>query len=341
MSSFKSVLITGGAGYVGSILTGKLVKENYDVKVVDSLVFGNDGISSLIDDKKIKFFNMDIRETNKLSSILNDIDCVIHLAAIVGEPLCKKVPIAAKQINEFATKNLVNICKRKNVKRFIFASTCSNYGSSLEIVDELSPVQPLSLYSECKVNSEKFILDNNTKNFETCILRFATAHGLSPRMRFDLLVQEFIRDAIVDKKITIFGADFWRPLIHVEDMANACISILNAPSKLVSGEIYNVGSDNENYTKKQLAEITKRSIQDTKIEINESKDDPRNYKVSFEKIKNKLKFQVTKSVENSVIEIIRETKSGNLDPRDSEFSNMSKLTEKIDSLHSYNFDENL
>ena len=160
-------------------------------------------------------------------------------------------------------------------------------------------------------------------------------------MRFDLLVQEFIRDAIVDKKITIFGADFWRPLIHVEDMANACISILNAPSKLVSGEIYNVGSDNENYTKKQLAEITKRSIQDTKIEINESKDDPRNYKVSFEKIKNKLKFQVTKSVENSVIEIIREIKSGNLDPRDSEFSNMSKLTEKIDSLHSYNFDENL
>ena len=341
MSSFKSVLITGGAGYVGSILTGKLVKENYDVKVVDSLVFGNDGISSLIDDKKIKFFNMDIRETNKLSSILNDIDCVIHLAAIVGEPLCKKVPIAAKQINEFATKNLVNICKRKNVKRFIFASTCSNYGSSLEIVDELSPVQPISLYSECKVNSEKFILDNNTKNFETCILRFATAHGLSPRMRFDLLVQEFIRDAIVDKKITIFGADFWRPLIHVEDMANACISILNAPSKLVSGEIYNVGSDNENYTKKQLAEITKRSIPDTKIEINESKDDPRNYKVSFEKIKNKLKFQVTKSVENSVIEIIREIKSGNLDPRDSEFSNMSKLTEKIDSLHSYNFDENL
>ena len=101
MSSFKSVLITGGAGYVGSILTGKLVKENYDVKVVDSLVFGNDGISSLIDDKKIKFFNMDIRETNKLSSILNDIDCVIHLAAIVGEPLCKKVPIAAKQINEY------------------------------------------------------------------------------------------------------------------------------------------------------------------------------------------------------------------------------------------------
>ena len=224
MRSLNSILITGGAGYVGSVLVRKLVSLGYDVKVIDSLVFGNDGISSLINEKKIEFFNLDIRETEKISSIIQNIDCVIHLAAIVGEPLCKKIPDAAKQINEFATKNLVNICKNKKVKRFIFASTCSNYGSSQNVVNELSPVMPLSLYSECKVNSEKFILDQNNDIFETCVLRFATAHGLSPRMRFDLLVQEFMRDAIVDKKISIFGADFWRPLVHVEDMADACIS---------------------------------------------------------------------------------------------------------------------
>ena len=341
MSSLNSILITGGAGYVGSVLVKKLVNLNYDVRVIDSLVFGNDGISSLINDGKIQFFNLDIRETEKISSVIQDVDCVVHLAAIVGEPLCKKIPDAAKQINEFATKNLINICKNNNVNRFIFASTCSNYGSSENIVNESSPVMPLSLYSECKVNSEKFILEKNDENFDTCILRFATAHGLSPRMRFDLLVQEFIRDAIVDKKISIFGADFWRPLVHVKDMADACISAINAQSELISGQIYNVGHDNENYTKIKLAEIIKEFITDVEIEIIESKKDPRNYKVSFEKIKNSLNFKPKFSVRDSVIEILENIESGKIDPRDSEFSNMSKLTEKINSLDSYNFDEKL
>ena len=341
MRSLNSVLITGGAGYVGSVLVRKLVSLGYDVKVIDSLVFGNDGILSLINDKKIEFFNLDIRETEKISSIIQNIDCVIHLAAIVGEPLCKKIPDAAKQINEFATKNLVNICKNKKVKRFIFASTCSNYGSSQNVVNESSPVMPLSLYSECKVNSEKFILDQNNDIFETCVLRFATAHGLSPRMRFDLLVQEFIRDAIVDKKISIFGADFWRPLVHVEDMADACISAIDASSKIISGQIYNVGNNKENYTKIKLAEIIKEFITDVEIEIIKSKKDPRNYKVSFEKIENSLNFEPKYTVRDSVIEILNDIQSGKIDPRDSEFSNMSKLTEKINALHNYNFDENL
>ena len=341
MTSFESVLITGGAGYVGSVLTNELVKKKIRVKVIDSLVFGDSGISTLIDSKEIEFFNIDIRQTDKISSILKNVDCVIHLAAIVGDPLCKKIPQSARQINEFATKNLVTLSKKQNVKRFVFASTCSNYGSSLETVDESSQIQPLSLYSECKVNSEKFILEQNDKTFETCILRFATAHGLSPRMRFDLLVQEFLRDAIIDKKISIFGADFWRPFVHVDDMANACILVLNAKSELVSGEIYNVGSTKENFTKKQLAEMIKEFIHDTEIEITESTNDLRNYKVSFEKIKKTLNFETKKTVKDSIIEILREIESGNIDPRASEFSNISKLTQKIDPIDDYHFDENL
>jgi len=341
MSSSKSVVITGGAGYVGSVLTKQLVQDNFNVKVIDSLVYGNDGISQLIENNSIEFFNLDIRHTEKIPEIIAGADCVIHLAAIVGEPLCKKIPNTAKQINETATMNLVNLCKKHNVKRFIFASTCSNYGSSLETVDESSPVNPLSLYSECKVNSEKFVLENNNNDFSTCVLRFATAHGLSPRMRFDLLVQEFLRDALIDKKISIFGKDFWRPLIHVEDMANACLKIVNSDSNKISGQIFNVGSDNENYTKKQLAEIIIEFIHDVQLEIIESKTDPRNYKVSFKKIKNSLNFDTTKSVRDSVNEILLKIKSGKLNPRDSEFSNMSKLTEKINSLKNYQFDENL
>ncbi len=341
MTSIQSILVTGGAGYVGSILTNELVKKNYDVKVVDSLVYGDAGISSLIDQNKIEFFNLDIRDSSKIASILKNVDCVIHLAAIVGEPLCKKIPEAAKQINEIATKNLVNLCKNNNVKRFIFASTCSNYGSSLNIVDESSPVKPLSLYSECKVNSEKYIIDNNSDKFQTCILRFATAHGLSPRMRFDLLVQEFLRDALVDKKISIFGEDFWRPLIHVDDMANACISVVDASSNIISGQIFNVGGSNENYTKKQLASIIQKHISDIKIEIVKSKTDPRNYKVSFDKINRILNFHSKKTVENSVVEILSKIEDGTVDPRQSEFSNMSKLTTEINALTNYQFDENL
>ena len=341
MTSIQSILVTGGAGYVGSILTNELVKKNYDVKVVDSLVYGDAGISSLIDQNKIEFFNLDIRDSSKIASILKNVDCVIHLAAIVGEPLCKKIPEAAKQINEIATKNLVNLCKNNNVKRFIFASTCSNYGSSLNIVDESSPVKPLSLYSECKVNSEKYIIDNNSDKFQTCILRFATAHGLSPRMRFDLLVQEFLHDALVDKKISIFGEDFWRPLIHVDDMASACISVVDASSITISGQIFNVGSSNENYTKKQLANIIQKHVSDIKIEIVKSKTDPRNYKVSFDKIKQILNFQPKRTVENSVVEILSKIEDGTVDPRQSEFSNMSKLTTEIDTLTNYQFDENL
>ena len=341
MTSIQSVLVTGGAGYVGSILTNELVKKNYDVKVVDSLVYGDAGISSLIDQNKIEFFNLDIRDSSKIASILKNVDCVIHLAAIVGEPLCKEIPEAAKQINEIATKNLVNLCKNNNVKRFIFASTCSNYGSSLNIVDESSPVKPLSLYSECKVNSEKYIIDNNSDKFQTCILRFATAHGLSPRMRFDLLVQEFLHDALVDKKISIFGEDFWRPLIHVDDMASACISVVDASSITISGQIFNVGSSNENYTKKQLANIIQKHVSDIKIEIVKSKTDPRNYKVSFDKIKRILNFQPKRTVENSVVEILSKIEDGTVDPRQSEFSNMSKLTTEIDTLTNYQFDENL
>ena len=341
MTSIQSILVTGGAGYVGSILTNELVKKNYDVKVVDSLVYGDAGISSLIDQNKIEFFNLDIRDSSKIASILKNVDCVIHLAAIVGEPLCKKIPEAAKQINEIATKNLVNLCKNNNVKRFIFASTCSNYGSSLNIVDESSPVKPLSLYSECKVNSEKYIIDNNSDKFQTCILRFATAHGLSPRMRFVLLVQEFLHDALVDKKISIFGEDFWRPLLHVDDMASACISVVDASSNSISGQIFNVGSSNENYTKKQLANIIQKHVSDIKIEIVKSKTDPRNYKVSFDKIKRILNFQPKRTVENSVVEILSKIEDGTVDPRQSEFSNMSKLTTEIDTLTNYQFDENL
>ena len=329
MNELKSILVTGGAGYIGSVLTHKLVELGYNVRIIDSLIYGKDGISDLISKNSVELIEKDIRDEKTLNEAVKEIDCVIHLAAIVGDPLCKKIPVAAKQINEDATKKLVTISKEHGVKRFIFASTCSNYGSASTIVDENSPIQSLSLYSTTKVNSENFILNTKNSSFEPCILRFATAHGLSPRMRFDLLLQEFLRDAILDKKIRIYGPNFWRPLAHVDDISNACIAALKSPSDIISGEIYNVGHTRENYTKKMLAEIIQEFVPSTEIEIIESKKDLRTYKVSFDKIKNNLKFISKKTIRDSISDILTEIEKGSLDPKASEFSNMSKLTERV------------
>jgi nucleoside-diphosphate-sugar epimerase len=329
MNELKSILVTGGAGYIGSVLTHKLVELGYNVRIIDSLIYGKDGISDLISKNSVELIEKDIRDEKILNEAVKEIDCVIHLAAIVGDPLCKKIPVAAKQINEDATKKLVTISKEHGVKRFIFASTCSNYGSASATVDENSQVQSLSLYSSTKVNSENFILNTKNSSFEPCILRFATAHGLSPRMRFDLLLQEFLRDAILDKKIRIYGPNFWRPLAHVDDISNACIAAIKSPSDIISGEIYNVGHTRENYTKIMLAEIIREFVPSTKIEIIESKKDLRTYKVSFDKIKNNLKFISKKTIRDSISGILTEIQKGSLDPKASEFSNMSKLTERV------------
>ena len=329
MNELKSILVTGGAGYIGSVLTHKLVELGYNVRIIDSLIYGKDGISDLISNNSVELIEKDIRDEKTLNKVVKEIDCVIHLAAIVGDPLCKKIPVAAKQINEDATKKLVVVSKKHGVKRFIFASTCSNYGSASTIVDENSPIQSLSLYSETKVNSENFILSTKDSSFEPCILRFATAHGLSPRMRFDLLLQEFLRDAILDKKIKIYGPNFWRPLAHVDDISNACITAIKSSKDVISGEIYNVGHTKENYTKKMLAEIIQKFVPSTEIEITESKTDLRTYKVSFDKIKNNLKFISKKTIRDGISDILTEIEKGSLDPKASEFSNMSKLTERV------------
>ena len=329
MDELKSILVTGGAGYIGSVLTHKLIESGYNVRIIDSLIYGKDGISDLISNNSVELIEKDIRDEKTLNDVVKEIDCVIHLAAIVGDPLCKKIPVAAKQINEDATKKLVIVSKNHGVKRFIFASTCSNYGSSSTTVDENSPIQSLSLYSTTKVNSENFILSTKDSSFEPSILRFATAHGLSPRMRFDLLLQEFLRDAILDKKIKIYGPNFWRPLAHVDDISNACITAIKSSKDVISGEIYNVGHTTENYTKKMLAEIIQEFVPLTEIEIIESKRDLRTYKVSFDKIKNNLKFISKKTIRNSISDILAEIKKGSLDPKASEFSNISKLTERV------------
>ena len=330
MSRFSNILVIGGAGYIGSVLTKKLVLSKYNVKVLDSLIFGRDGISDLLSNNSVNLFVGDIRNKKIISDVLKEVDCVVHLAAIVGDPLCSKIPKAARQINELATKHIIDSCKKSGVQRFIFASTCSNYGSALGTVNEDTPLESLSLYSETKVRSESYILDSKEENFEPCVLRFATAYGVSPRMRFDLLVQEFIRDALIDKKISIFGPNHWRPLVHVDDIASACITAIENSSN-ISGEVYNVGDNKQNYTKKGLAELVQKHIPSSTIEITETKQDLRSYKVSFDKIRNNLNFRVLRTVEDGILEILNQINNGTLNPQNSQFSNLSKAIERVEA----------
>jgi len=328
MNSISSVLVTGGAGYVGSRLITDLVNSDYKVRSLDAMFFNPDQDSEFFKNNSVEFVNGDIRNNELLESCLDGIDCVVHLGAITG-PLCDKSPAATRQINELATKKLVELCLKKDVKRLFFASTCSNYGSNLSIVNEQTPVNSLSLYSETKVNLESLILSSNNSNLATCVLRFSTVFGISPIMRFDLLLQELILNAIIHKKIQVFGPNFWRPLIHVNDASNACIKCIESSSELISGEIYNVGSNNQNFTKLDLAKLVQEYYPGIDIEVQEFKKDPRNYKVSFDKIQQKLGFITKNSVRDGVAEIVDGINNNTLIYKNSDFLTRAKLAEKI------------
>ena len=321
------VLVTGVAGYIGSVLTHKLLNKGFEVIGIDNLLYGGESLLSIYNHPNFKFYKKDIRNIETIVSLVNEVDAVIHLAAIVGDPACAKQPQLAISTNLDGSINLLKAANNSySVKNFIFASTCSNYGKmeGNSYVTEESPLKPVSLYAELKVKFEEIMLDGEYhKNFCPTALRFATAYGISPRMRFDLTVNEFTKDAALGRELTIFGEQFWRPYCNVEDIANACILVLESEPDKVYKNVFNVGDTRENYQKKMLAEELKKLIPDLKIKYVKKDEDPRDYKVSFEKIKNVLGFQITKTVPQGMEEIIRVIKDNIIsDPDNPRYSNI-------------------
>jgi nucleoside-diphosphate-sugar epimerase len=325
------VLITGGAGYAGAILTQQLLSEDLDIRVLDSLVFGSRGLLGVYGHPNFEFIKGDIRDENIVRRSMEHVDAVFHLAAIVGEPLCKIVPEAAFQINQEAVSRMLKVAKDMGVKRFIFASSCSAYGTSdaNKYADEDCALNPVSLYAETKVESEKMVMNANVGDFVTCVLRFATIYGVSPRMRLDLILHEFIRDAYVQKNLLIFGPDHWRPLVHIRDAAALYTKILTADPTAIGGQVFNVGNTEENYTKLALAKMVKERLPDTKIEVVQGKADIRNYRVCFDRAKEILGFQTRKTVRDGIEELVGALERGVLDPTDGEFTNLSTQTQQI------------
>jgi nucleoside-diphosphate-sugar epimerase len=322
----KKILVTGAAGYIGSVLVRQLLQKDYKVRGVDALFFGGESLLDIYNHPNFEFIKGDIRKTEIVNLMLDGITDVIHLAAIVGDPACSKQPELATQINWEASKFLFDRCNESGIQKFIFASTCSNYGKMEgdAFLNEESPLNPVSLYAELKVKFENYLLNSQINNhFSPTALRFSTVYGLSPRMRFDLTVNEFIRDVLINNKLEIFGEQFWRPYCHVEDLARSCVLVLESPVEKVRQNVFNVGDSSQNYQKKMIADEILKIIPDANITYVHKTEDPRDYRVDFSKIKNSLNFNITKKVPDGLKEIHDVLKNGIIsDPYSNKFKNV-------------------
>lgn len=303
----KRILVTGAAGYIGSVLVRQLLEKGYKVRGIDVLLFGGESLMSIYNHPNFEFVKGDLRDKEIVGKVLLDVDDVVHLAAIVGDPACSNQPDLANDINWKASKYLYDFCNEQTeIDHFIFASTCSNYGK-MEVDDflnEESELKPVSLYAELKVKFENYLLSNPIRDsFVPTALRFSTVYGLSPRMRFDLTVNEFIREVAFDKELLIFGEKFWRPYCHVEDLARSCVTVLEVETDKVKQNVFGVGDTQENYQKKMIADEILKIVPNANIKYVHKDEDPRDYRVDFTKIKEELGFQITKTVPNGLKEI--------------------------------------
>ena len=310
----KKVLVTGGAGYIGSVLVRILLDKGYSVRAVDSLKFGGDALYDVSQHPNFEFIKGDIRNDADIDIAIKGMDYIAHLAAIVGDPACSKFSDEAKEVNDTASVALFERAEKAGIKRFVFASTCSNYGKMADpdsYVDENSELRPVSLYAELKVKFENYIL-NVRKDSKMCAtaLRFSTVYGFSPRIRFDLTVNEFTRNVCLTGQQEIWGPQFNRPYCHVDDLARAVVMAMEAPEEKVRAKVFNVGDTKENYSKSMLMEEIQKQLPETKVIYVDKTDDPRDYRVNCDLIKNELGFTITKKVPDGIREIAKLMKSG-------------------------------
>lgn len=306
-----SVLVTGGAGYIGSMLTRELLSRGRRVVVADAMLFGGEALLDLIALPTFESSRTDITDVNKLESLLvqHNFDAVVHLASIVGDPACKAQPELATRTIWDGSRSLFELCEAYAVPRFIFASTCSNYGKMATdgMLDEDAPLRPVSLYAELKVRFEQYLLERCTP-VDFTIMRFATVYGLSLRPRFDLTINEFARDAVLKGELEIYGPQFWRPYCHVRDIARAVALVLDSDRDTVAGRTFNVGSNEENYQKRMIADEISRQIPVRIINV-EKDEDPRDYRVNFDRIE-ALGFQPRMRLADGIREISGAIKGG-------------------------------
>ena len=298
----KPILIIGGAGYIGCWLVRRLLEEGNNVRVMDNAVYGLEPIRDLLNHPRLEYQNGDCRNIQDVVKAMQGVSSVVHLAAIVGDPACEIDRQTTIEINYSATRMLVEIAKGYGVERFLFASSCSVYGETDDLMDESSKVEPISLYGQTKEASERALLAAAGDNFHPVVMRFATVFGLSNRPRFDLVVNLLAARACQDGVITIFNGEQWRPFVHVKDLAEAVMLILRAPLSVVSRQVFNIGDNRLNHTLAEVAKVILSVFPEARVDFVRNSD-RRNYRVNFDKAEKWLGFRCRRTLEAGVREI--------------------------------------
>jgi len=322
----RNVLVIGGAGYIGSALLPKLLDEGYHVRVLDLLVYGTEPIEHVMNHPNLEVLHGDFRQVNQVVEAMHGIDSVVHLGAIVGDPACDLDEELTVEVNLTATRMIAEVAKGLGARRFIFASTCSVYGAGDEILDERSQLNPVSLYGRTKLVAERVLRRLADGNFSPTVVRFATIYGLSGRTRFDLVVNLLAAKAKTEGLITVFGGEQWRPFVHVDDAAHAVQMILDAPREAVGNQVFNVGSDEQNYKIAEVGELIAQYVPSAELIVNDEATDLRNYRVSFAKIHHQLGFAPAWTVEGGIQQVLEAIATGHVqDYREAKYSNVKFL----------------
>ena len=304
--SLPKILIVGGAGFIGTVLASKLLEKNYHVTILDKLLYDNEIIKkNFSNNKNLKFILGDVCDLNTQIKVIKEIDVVVYLAEIVGDPACSAKPEDALKTNYLSVLSFANLCSYLAIEKFIYTSSCSVYGldKNNNLLNEKSNLNPVSHYARIKIMSEKALLTSANNYFKPTIVRLGTVFGPSKRMRFDLVVNTMSKFAFFKNKIDVYGGNQLRPNIHVEDVADGIISIIKAKKKNVENEIFNLSNDKLNLEIIQIAKKVKRTFKNANLNIIKTSIDPRNYKVTSNKIKNKTGFVARKSIENALKEM--------------------------------------
>lgn len=303
MADINEVLVTGGAGYVGSVLVPKLLAAGYRVKVLDLFLFGEQALDDVREHENLELIRGDIRNRELLEHSFPGCDAIIHLACISNDPSFDLAPELGKSINYDAFFDIVDVAKRVGVHRFVYASSSSVYGVKADPnVTEDLPLEPLTDYSKYKAMCEDVLLENRAPGFTTLILRPATVCGDSPRLRLDLTVNILTNHAYHNRVIKVFGGQQMRPNLHIQDMTDLYVESLQWPAEDIDGKIYNAGY--ENHTVAEIAEIVRRVVGDDVEIVTTPTDDHRSYHICSDKIRRELGFEPQYTIDNAVEDLL-------------------------------------